>query len=503
MLSMFSIGFAAISGWFTLLLILVGVLVGIIFGAIPGLTGAMAFAVCLPLTFSLNSIDAMAFLCGLFVGSCSGGLISATLLNIPGTISSIATTFDGHPMARRGKAGKALGLGIVSSFIGGTIGFLLLFFIAPPLASIAIKFSPFEYTAVALFALTLISAVSGDSIRKGLISALLGITFALVGVSSIDGFSRLTLGISKLDAGLNILPVLLGIYALTAIYDLAASGPPKTGDISGYKIKGFGFSWREYIKQAGNIIRSAVIGTGIGILPGIGGGTSNILAYIAAKKSSRHPEKFGTGCTEGIVASETANNASVGGSMIPLLTLGIPGDTVTAILIGAFTVHGLTPGPLLFANNGNLVYAIFAAFLVANVMMVLSEYGGMRGFVKLLSIPMHYLIPAIVLLCVVGVFGTNNRVFDVWIMLFFSLIGYGMKKLDFPFTPFIIGFVLGPMAEINFRRALMLSNGSLSPFITRPISLAFLLIALLSIVFTVRKNMKKNRQRNVTTENDS
>lgn len=495
MFEMFAVGFSAISTPLTLLLIFIGSIVGIIFGAIPGLTGVMAFAVCLPLTFSMEPVMAMAFLCGLYLGSCSGGLISAILLNIPGTISSIATTFDGHPMAERGEAGKALGVGIVSSFIGGTIGFLMLFFISPPLARFSIKFSAFEYAAVAFFALTLISSVSGKSISRGLISAFIGVAFALVGVSSIDGVARFTFGIRKLNSGLDVLPVLLGLYAVLAIYDLAESiDTEEQGKQYDYNIKGFGFSLKEYFSHYITIIRSSFIGAGIGILPGIGGGTSNILSYIAAQKSSKYPEKFGTGIMEGIIAPEAANNASVGGSMIPLLTLGIPGDTVTAILIGAFTIHGMTPGPLLFQNNGDLVYAIFASLLVANLIVIISQYLGMRFFVKLLNIPKRYLVPCVIVMCTIGSFCVNNRSFDIIILLFFSFFGFTMKKLDLPFTPFVIGFILGPMLELNFRRALMLSEGSLLPFITKPISVIFIFSALLSIIFTLLNNRKKRRR---------
>lgn len=494
MVDMFISGFSAISSPLVLLLIFIGSIVGIIFGAIPGLTGVMAFAVCLPLTFSLPPVAAFAVLCGLYIGSCSGGLISAILLNIPGTISSIATTFDGHPMAERGEAGKALGIGIMSSFIGGTFGFLMLFFISPPLAKLSIQFSAFEYAAIAFFALTLISSVSGDSIVRGLIGALLGVAFALIGVSEIDGVARMTFGIRKLYSGLNVLPVLLGIYAVISIYDLAAEIDTEVkGTMYDYKIKGFGFSLKEFFGRYVNIIRSALIGAGIGILPGIGGGTSNILAYIAAQKSSKHPEEFGTGIIDGIIAPETANNASIGGSMIPLLTLGIPGDTVTAILIGAFTIHGLTPGPLLFQNNGDIVYAIFASLLVSNIMVILSQYVGMRYFVKLLMIPKKYLVPIVILMCTIGSFCVNNRAFDIVILLFFSVLGFVLKKVKIPFTPFVIGFILGPMFEINFRRALMLSEGSFLPFITKPLSAIFLLSAVLSIIFAMFKGTTKKK----------
>ncbi len=492
MFEMFGVGFAAIASPFVLLLIFVGSIVGIIFGAIPGLTGVMAFAVFLPLTFSLEPIAAFAVLCGLYIGSCSGGLISAILLNIPGTISSIATTFDGHPMAAKGEAGKALGVGIFSSFLGGTIGFLMLFFISPPLARLSIKLSPFEYAAIAFFALSLIAGVSGESVSKGFIGALLGVAFALIGFSEIDGIPRMTFNNRRLYSGLNVLPVLLGVYAVMSIYDLACEiNNQEEGEIYDYKIKGFGFSMKEYFSRWVNILRSALIGAGVGILPGIGGGTSNLMAYIAAQKSSKNPEEYGTGIIDGIIAPETANNASIGGAMIPLMTLGIPGDTVTAILIGAFTIHGLTPGPLLFQNSGELVYAIFASLLVANLMVILSQYFGMRFFVKFLNIPKKYLIPTVIVMCVVGAFCVNNRAFDIRVLLFFSLFGFVMKRLGIPFTPFVIGFILGPMFEVNLRRALMLSQGDFLPFITKPVSLIFLIAAILAIAFSLRRKEKK------------
>lgn len=498
MFDMFAVGFSSILNPGTILLIFVGVVVGIIFGAIPGLTGTMAVAICVPLTYTMGPIPGISFLIGLYIGSCSGGLISAILLKIPGTLSSIATTFDGAPMAQRGEAGKALGAGVVYSFLGGTFSFLVLFFIAPPIADIAVQFGPIEYFSIALFSLTLVASVSGESMLKGLLAALLGVAISLVGISPIDGLPRYTFGFSELSGGFAMLPTLIGIFAVSELLKTAREGLPKDPDkIANYKIKGFGFTAKEFKEQVPNMFRSGLIGTAIGILPGIGGSTSNLLAYIAAKNRSKYPEKFGTGIIDGIVASETANNASIGGALVPLLTLGIPGDGTTAMLLGALMIHGLTPGPLLFTTNGDLIYGIFAALLVANLFMIIVEFLGMRVFVQVLRVPRQFLMPIILVLCAVGTFGNNNRLFDIWVTLAFGVVGYLLSKFNYPLTPVILGFVLGSMAELNFRRGMMLTQGSLLPFITKPISLVFLLAAVLSVVLSVRKQIKKSRAKKV------
>lgn len=494
MFDMFGVGFASIMEPMTIFLIFIGVVVGIIFGAIPGLTGTMAVAICVPLTYTMGAVQGIAFLIGLYIGSCSGGLISAILLKIPGTLSSIATTFDGSPMAQKGEAGKALGVGIVYSFLGGTFSFLILFFIAPPIADFAVQFGPIEYFSIALFSLTLVASVSGDSMVKGLLSALLGVAISLVGISPIDGLPRYTYGMSELSGGFAMLPTLIGVFAVSELLKTAREGlPKKPSIIQNYKIKGFGFSLREFRGQLVNFFRSSVIGTAIGILPGIGGSTSNLLAYIAAKNQSKYPEKFGTGIIDGVVASETANNASIGGSLVPLLTLGIPGDGVTAMLLGALMIHGLTPGPLLFTTNGDLIYGIFAALLVANLFMIIVEFAGMRMFVQVLRVPRQILMPIILVLCAVGTFGNNNRLFDVWVTFAFGIVGYLLAKFKYPLTPVILGFVLGSLAELNFRRGMMLSQGSLIPFITKPFSAVFLLAAVVSVVLAVVKQRKKSR----------
>jgi putative tricarboxylic transport membrane protein len=412
-------------------------------------------------------------------------LISAILLNIPGAPGNIATAYDGAPMARNGQAGRALGTGIFYSFLGGSFSFLVLFMVAEPIARMAVRFGPIEYFSITLFSLTMIAGLSGTSLLKGLAVGLIGVSLSFIGISAVDGASRMTMGIAELNGGLQLLPALIGLYAVSEL--IKASRTQKIESITqNYKIKGFGFSWHDFKQQFVNFIRSALIGTGIGILPGIGGITSNIMAYSVAKSTSKHPEKFGTGIIDGVVAPETANNASIGGALVPLLTLGIPGDGFTAIVLGALMVHGLTPGPLLMVNNGGFVYAIFASLIIANLLCVGIEYFGIRIFVKMLKISKHILMPVILVLSVVGAIGLNNRLFDAWTVLIFGLLGFVFSKLNFPLTPIILGFILGPIAETNLRRALMLTRGNLLPFITKPISCIFLILTVVSIFLAPR-----------------
>jgi len=496
MLDLFAAGFASVLTLGSLFMIVLGVFVGIIFGSIPGLTTTMAVALCLPLTFGMPPAIAMSLLMGLYIGGTSGGLISAILINIPGTPASVATCWDGHPMASRGEAGKALGAGVVFSFLGTLLSIVALVFIAPPLAELALLFGPVEYFALALFALTMIGTLAGKQLTKGIIVGLLGLILAFVGMAPIDAYPRFTFGIHDLDGGFDILPALIGLFAVSEILNVAESefSLKKENVLTNFKMKGFGFSLKEFWGQMYNMIRSALIGIGIGILPGIGAGTSNIVAYSVAKSQDKHPEKYGTGCLDGIVASETSNNASIGGAMVPLLTLGVPGDTVTAMILGGLMIHGLTPGPLLFIANGEVVYGIFASLIIANIVMLVMEFFGIRVFAKLLSVPKHLLLPVIFSLCVVGAYGLNNRVFDVWVVMLFGVIGYVLTKLKFPTSPMILGIILGPMAETGFRRGMQMNEGSFLMFFTRPIAVFFFLATAFMIVLTAVGNAKNRKK---------
>ncbi len=494
-------GIVSILSVHTIGLIFFGTVLGIIFGAIPGITVTMGVALFLPITFGMRPIDGLSLMMGLYIGGTSGGLIPAILLKIPGTPASIATTFDGYPMAVNGEAGKALAVGVLFSFLGGMFSLVVLMLISPLLAEFALQFGPYEYFSIAVFSLTMISSLSGKSLSRGFVSAILGMIFAFVGMSPITAFPRFTFGISALDAGFSLLPALIGLFAISQI--LQAAEERKDGEdrnIVSHKIQGLGFTLRELRSQIFNFFRSALIGTGIGILPGLGGAICNIVAYGTAQKQSKHPEKFGTGIIDGIVASETSNNASTGGALVPLMTLGIPGDNTTAIILAGFMIHGITPGPLLFATDGLLVYGVFAALIFANIFMLISEFAGMRFIIRILSIPKHILLPVVGAMCVIGSYGLNNRLFDVWTMLIFGLLGYFLNKLKLPAPPLLLGFILGPIVEVNLRRGLMRSQGDFSPFVTEPISAVILLFTLLVLIGTFVSEIRKRRSLKVGVE---
>lgn len=483
-------GFAAVlSNPLTVLLIFIGVAVGIVFGSIPGLTATMAVTMFLPLTYSMSPIMAISLLMGLYIGGTSGGLISAILLNIPGTPASVATCFDGAPMCKKGEAAKALGVGITFSFLGTVFGLLLMVMIAPLLAKVAILFGPFEYCALAIFSLSLVIMLTGKDMTKGLISALLGVMLATVGLAPIDSAKRFTFGESQMNAGFQLLPLLIGLYAVSEIINAAENVyKPQPEVYSGaIRIKGLGFSLREFKSQIKNGIYSALIGAGIGILPGIGGGTSGMLSYTFVKNRSKYPEKFGTGIIDGVVASETSNNACIGGAMIPLLTLGIPGDGTTAILLGALMIHNVAAGPLIFQKSGAVVYAIYMAMLIASVAMMVLEYAGIRVFINILKVPKNLLLPVVICLCFVGAFGNTNRLFDVACALGFGFLSFFLQKAKIPLPPVILGFILGPLFESSLRRVSQYLTMDAMSWTKHPIAIVFLVVTVVSLFFSLRK----------------
>lgn len=476
----------------TILFIFIGVAAGIIFGAIPGLTATMAITMFLPVTYTMKPIDGISTLVALYIGGISGGLISAILLNIPGTPSSVATCFDGRPLAIKGQAGKALGIGIVFSFIGTILSIIALIIISPLLAKVAIKFGPYEYCALAIFSLSLVITLTGKDLIKGLMSAAIGAMIATVGLAPIDSVKRFTFGNVELNAGFQLLVLLIGLFAISEVIATAESvnNEEEFTIEQNVKIKGFGFTFIEFASQIKNAIRSSIIGLVVGILPGIGGGISCMLSYTAAKNASKTPEKFGTGIIDGVVASETANNAGIGGAMIPLLTLGIPGDAATAMLLGGLMVHSVSPGPLIFNKNGVIVYGIFTAMIIASIAMLILEVFGIKIFMNVLKVPKNYLLPLIVALCVVGAFGNSNRPFDVVCVLIFGLIGFLLSKAKIPQIPVIMGFILGPIFELNLRRAAQLYTSEPGTLFQHPIALIFGIIAILVIILSLKKQMK-------------
>ncbi len=489
MISQFVEGFSALFSFEMLALLALGVVIGIVFGASPGLTTSMGLILVLPATYSMDLSMSMAIFLGIYIGGTSGGLITAILLNIPGTPASVPTTFDGAPMARNGQPGKALSLGIVASFFGGTFSFIFLFFLSPKIAEIAIKFSSVEYFSVSFFSIMLVASLAGKSLPKGLASAFLGMAFATIGMAPLDAARRFTFGYNSLDNGFILVAVLIGFYAVIEVIKLAETAGNYNDVKAEYRLRGFDITKNDIKDNVGPFCISSLIGTGIGFLPGIGAGTASMLSYSVVKNRSKKPELFGTGISQGIVASEAANNAVIGGALIPLLTLGIPGDASTAILLSAFMLHGITPGPLLFSSHTTLIYTMFAALIIGNFMMVIFEYFALPVFLKLLNIPKHYLFPIIMVLCGIGAFGVNNRIFDVITINLFALMGYVFSKFKFPVVPFIMGFILCPIIEKNLMRGLQLTSGSFIPFFTRPISGFFLICAIVYVLFTVKKQI--------------
>jgi putative tricarboxylic transport membrane protein len=480
-----------------LLLIAGGVLFGIIFGAIPGLTATLAVALLLPFTYGLGPYNGLSLLLGIYVGAISGGLISATLLKIPGTPSSIVTTFDAYPMAKNGKPLEALSIGVFSSLIGGIFSTIILIIIAPQLARIALQFGPWEYFSLGIFGLSVIASLSAKNINKGLIATLIGMLIATVGMDPVTAHPRFTLGFLQMEGGFSPLATMLGFYAATQIFlDSREVNIDTTAIALEKKRNLLTMPFKLVRHQIINFLRSSVIGTFIGILPGAGGSTAGFIAYDQAKKASHQKEKFGTGHYEGIIASETSNNAVTGGALIPMMTLGIPGDVVTAILLGGLMIHGLQPGPLLFRDNADVVGTIFVALFVANVMMYIIELGLMRKLARMIQVPKHFLLPTIMMMCVIGVFSLNNRVFDMWVLLVFGVLGYIFIKNEIPPAPIVLGYILTDIIERNWRIAVMSERGDVTPFFTRPISVVLLLLALVSILYPIISERISDKRKN-------
>ena len=494
MLEMFAAGFATIfSSPMNIALIVLGISAGVIFGVIPGLTVVAGLSMFLPITFGMDMGIAISVLAGIFIGGSAGGLIPAILLNIPGTPNAIATTFDGHPMALKGQADKALGLGIIGSFIGTMASIVALVFVAPLLASLTIRFGPWEMFAVIVFSLTLISTLVGKSLTKGLISACIGIMIATVGMAPIDGAQRFTFGNLQLLDGFTLVPVLVGIYAISEVITSATGAKAQTANVMDVKIRGFGFKLIDLITQIPNLIRACLVGVGIGVLPGIGGATSNLISYSVIKNASKYPEKFGTGVPDGVIASETASNATAGGSMIPLLTLGVPGDGSTALLLAGFMLHGVTPGPLMFQTHGPALYLIFASMIISSFLMVFIMFGAMRGFIRILKVPPFFLMPIIVVFCIIGAYAVGFRTFDAYALLAFGVFGIFMQKFGIPIPPLILGFVLGEPFERHLRTGLQHSQGDLTQLVNHPIALGF--FGFIILFFASSAIMKKIRSR--------
>ncbi|WP_226781444.1 tripartite tricarboxylate transporter permease [Oceaniglobus trochenteri] len=466
--------------WQNLLFLFIGTALGIVVGAIPGLTASMLIALTLPLTFHMDPVSAVTLLIGEYVGGISGGLITAILLRMPGTPASIVTTFDGYPMAMQGKAERALALGIMASVVGGIISWGFLAGMSPALARFALQFGPWEYFTLVLMALVMLAVLSQGSLTKGLLAATLGMAFALPGIDSSIGQARLTFGSSTMLSGFGLLPVLIGAFAISQILRDAAT--PQSSTTMAIPKKRLPI-YRSDVRYAGKLLRGSVIGTWIGLLPGIGANIAALMSYSTEKQLSPEPEKFGTGHEPGVIAAESANNASIGGALIPLITMGIPGSVTEAILIGALTIHNLQPGPLLFQNAPEIAYGIIAAYLVANVLMLMLMWGTVRYIAQIVRLPRSGLMAVILVFCVTGSYAVNSSFADVWVMVAFGVIGLGLEFCRVPLGPFVIGFVLSPIAEEQLRASLMMSDGDVTEILSRPYALLFLALAILTVAW--------------------
>ncbi len=470
---------------------LVGVVFGLILGIIPGLTATLAVILLLPATYGMTPADGMTLLLGAYVGGISGGVVAAVLLGMPGTPSSITSVFDGYPMAMKGQGGKALGIGAVSNLLGTLFSWIVLILLAPQLAKVAVSFGPIDLTTVIIFGLTTAISLSGKSLSKGVISAAFGLLVCAIGMDPIHGYPRMTLGTDFLGAGVNAIPAMIGLFVVSEIFSNLASPPAPIKNVSG--LKQVFLTVREWKDSAGNFLRSGVIGAAIGILPGVGGALANFVAYDQAKKASARPETFGQGNIQGLIASETANNAVIGGALIPLLTLGIPGDTVTAALMSGLQLHGIDPGPLLFRDHPGLVYTVYAAFFTAAIFMFLTmAFLGARFFPLILRIPRVYVLPVVLVACTAGCYNINTSMVDVWVALAFGVIGYFFQRYGYPTTPAVIGLVLGGMLEVNLRKALLETDCSLLPFVSSPVPALFLALALFSLGYSLWQQRKSS-----------
>lgn len=479
-----------------LLMIAGGVAAGLVIGSIPGLTSTMALALLVPLTFSMEFEPAIGLLMGVYCGAISGGLVGAIVLNIPGTPAAAATCLDGYPMARKGQLSRALGLGVYASMIGGVISGLALVFIAPALSKIALQFGPWEYFTIVIFTFLTIASLSEGDTLKAVAVAMFGVCLSMIGYSSGVGESRFTFGINAFEGGLNVLPALVGAFALPQlILDTDRIGATVNRLDARFRLPEFMRAFVEVLSVKWAVLRSTIIGILIGILPGVGPGLSNLLAYSQARSASRTPEKFGTGeLPEAIVSPEAANNASMGGALIPMLTLGIPGDASTLMLLSALMLHNVEPGPLLFVMNGNYVAFIFVAFFVAFAFCTVFYHLLIGTIIRVLTVPTQYIVSVIFVLCVIGSYVLNNRMFDVYTLLAFGLLGYGLRLARFPILPLILGLILGPMAEEQLRLALEYGRGSYLPFVTRPFSAAILGLTLLSLLVPLVTHLRARRK---------
>lgn len=471
-----------------------GTALGIIFGSLPGLTAAMGVALLIPLSFGMPTVEAFSMLLGMYCGAIYGGCISAILVGTPGTVAAAATVLEGPKLTAKGQSLKALDMATWGSFIGGIISGLALITCAPLLAQAAMQFGAAEYFALAVFALTVVATFSSGNMVKGLASAFAGLFISTMGIDPISGDFRNTFDVPDLFNGVSLVPALVGLFAVSqVILSLEDIFKGQYGIVKYGEVSKKGISFGELWKQKINFLRSSFLGTIIGIIPATGASAACFIAYGEAKRFSKTPEEFGNGTLEGIAATESSNNAVTGGALIPMMVLGVPGDVLTAILLGALMIQGLVPGPLLFSEHSDAVNAIFGSFFVAQLAMLTLGLIAVRIAGKIVNVPTPILLPIVLTLCAIGSYATNNSTFDLWLMAIFGFAGYIMLKGGFPLPPMLLAIILGPIAESNFRRTLSISRNDFSVFVTSPIAATILAISLLIVVKVGYDEYKKNR----------
>ncbi len=464
------------------ILMLLCAVVGCILGAIPGLSGGLGITLILPMTFALNTNLSFSMLVAMYVGGVSGSFIAAVLIGIPGSAASIGTCYDGYPMTKNGQAAKALSIGIIGSFIGTFVSCVVAILCSGAIADIALALGPWEYFSLCLMAITMVVGLSNGSIFKGLLSAFFGLWLSTIGADMVTSQLRFTFNNTNLYGGINVIVLLMGTFALQQVATSYSKGQMQMPPVDVSSLGGIGIKIRDIIGNLRVIIVSLVIGLFIGFLPGMGSGISNLIAYGQAKKMDRHPEKFGTGYAPGIWATEVSNNAGVGGALIPMISLGIPGDATTVLLLSAMTIKGLQPGPMFIQQNPSLAALIYVIVMVGAFAILVIELLTKRWFPYLLKAPYHYLFSAILVICFMGAFTSTTSMFSVYLVLVFGLVGVLMDYFGMPATPLMLSFILGSKIESYFRMGCSYARGDLTSFVTRPISLVFILIALYSVI---------------------
>lgn len=499
MIETLSAGFELFFTLSNILAISAGVCLGVVVGAIPGLTATMAVALALPFTFNLDPVTGILLLVGVYKGGVFGGSITAILIRAPGTPAAACTILDGYPLARKGQAGKALNMALIASCIADFLSNLSLIFFASLIAGLALAFGPPEYFWLICFSLTVVIAISGSSLTKGLISGLLGLLTSTIGLDLVYGTQRFTYDNFNLMGGVSYIPLLIGLFALPEVIDFymrrIAPVAVKTADRSRVSLQ-------EFRQSLVTIIRGSFIGVIIGTIPGAGATAAAFLSYGEARRTSKEPETFGKGNIVGVAASEAGNNGVAGATLIPLLALGIPGDVVTAVILGAFMLQGLTPGPLMFQNNLDIIYAIFIGIMLSSIVLFGSGKLAIRYFAKIADIPRHILLPVVLMFCVFGSYAVQSQMFDVGVMLAFGAVGYLMMKINMAAAPFLMGFILGPLFEDNLRRSFLIAE-DITIFFRSPICWIFIVITVLSLFIGIRRELRMTRARRAQTGSET